>query len=42
MNVSGEGRAEGISVGIQIGVGRPHPLGEVERSEVDGAVRKLK
>lgn len=37
-----EGRAEVISMGVQIGVGRPHPQGEVERSEVQGAVKRLR
>lgn len=42
INVSREKRAEVISIGVQIGVVQPHPQGEVERSEVEGAVKKLK
>lgn len=41
-NVSEEGRTEMASKGIQIGVGRLHSQGEVERSVVKGIMKMLK
>lgn len=42
MNVSVEEIAKVKSMKVQIGVGMPHPHGEVERSEAERTVKELK